>query len=414
MWVALAPSDVTNIYGMHMQVLPSVQPQHTVWQSLPSLVEQMHPSAVQVGHPKAISLDSGTRVAEAVSQNWLPQSQGVAASIGGATKGSQGRGGRGRRRNRQGKHGERLKQPECVDDSSKLPDDTNRDSSSRSSSPADESTSLKLMEQLEMGGQECAEALAEMQGHVAQLAFESVGCRVVQEALRVADKQTVVSMIAELTGNVKKATGSPHANYVIQKIVELLPPSQAEFIVNELCDCVVEVASHRYGCRIICRLLEHSAAAPSTGKLLDNMLRSAKSLCCNVYGHYVILLLLEHGIKVHRQAVVAAVCGDAYKMAKNRHASHIMIMILTSGEMEQKQAVIDAMVADGECLLQAALDKHAWMVVRAVCRLPGSHLQKVQSQLDLGKEALMQSKYGIRVLQELNGNTKKHGEAIHY
>jgi len=257
------------------------------------------------------------------------------------------------------------------------------------------------MESLAAGGPARAEAFDAIHGRVAHLAFDAAGCRVVQEALKFADREVATSIISELKGLVKDATRCPHANFVIQKIIELLPPTLAEFIIDELFDCVAEVATHRYGCRIMCRLLEHSSTAPSTGRLLDKMLQSVRSLCCHTYGHYVIQLLMEHGTKEHRRAVVAALCSDAFKMAKSRHASSIVKGILTSSDIEDKHALANALVADDEHLPQLAADKIGWLVIRAVCKVSHEHLHKVQEKLQPYKQGLMSSTYGQRFLEEL-------------
>jgi len=267
--------------------------------------------------------------------------------------------------------------------------------------PSDEESCRQLMESLAAGGPARTAAFDAIHGHVAHLAFDAAGCRVVQEALKFADREVATSIISELKGLVKEATACPHANFVIQKIIELLPPTLAEFIIDELFDCVAEVATHRYGCRIMCRLLEHSSTAPSTGRLLDKMLQSVRFLCCHTYGHYAIQLLMEHGTKEHRRAVVAALCSDAFRMAKSRHASGIVKGILTSSDIEDKHALANAFVADDEHLPQLAADKIGCLVIRAVCRVSHEHLQKVQEKLQPYKEGLMSSKYSQRVLEEL-------------
>jgi len=273
--------------------------------------------------------------------------------------------------------------------------------------PSDKESCRQLMESLAAGGLARAAAFDAIHGHVAHLAFDAAGCRVVQEALKFADREVATSIASELKGLVKEASSCPHANFVIQKIIELLPPTLAEFIIDELFDCVAEVATHRFGCRIICRLLEHSSTAPSTGRLLDKMLRSVRFLCYHSYGHYVIQLLMEHGTKAHRNVVVAALCSDAIKMAKNRHASPIMTGILTSSNIEDKNDLANTIVADDTHLPQLAQDKNGWLVLRALCNVSGEHLQRAQVQLQSHKRALMSSKYGQHVLEELEREPRK-------
>merc|ERR1712151_1490082 len=112
------------------------------------------------------------------------------------------------------------------------------------------------MDALKVGGDARTMAVDDVRGRVVKLAFDALGCRVVQLALEVVDRLTASGLAMELRGQVRQAIGSAHANYVVQKVVETQPTS-------------VAVTRHRYGCRILCRLLEHSASDPGTVALVD-------------------------------------------------------------------------------------------------------------------------------------------------
>jgi len=434
MWLAVCPSDVNNLCGMSqsgMWPVPvhCVQFPHVAWPASSSNEQYLDHSMMVAASQTSISdqyLGHSSMVvahqqdmfvapfaAEAVecttkSESPSPQVQGQGYATGREEPSKRNRGGRRHNGHRKGNDCNQRTLPEEV----RYPTGSSVELQGSLGDTAghitsDEGSCRQLMESLAAGGPARAAAFDAMHGRVAYLAFDAIGCRVVQEALKFADSEVATSIVSELKGLVKEATACPHANFVIQKVIELLPPTLAEFIIDELFDCVAEVATHRYGCRIICRLLEHSSTAPSTGRLLDKMLQSVRSLCCHTYGHYVIQLLVEHGTKAHRHAVVAALCSDVFKMAKSRHASHIITSMLTSSDIENKKDLADAIVADERHLPQLAEDKNGCLVIRAVCRVSGEHLQRVQVQLQPHMEGLRSSKYGRRVLEELEGKPCK-------
>eukprot|EP00971_Amphidinium_carterae_P105131 2081611-Amphidinium_carterae.1 len=77
-----------------------------------------------------------------------------------------------------------------------------------------------LAEQLEAGGDESLAALARMHGMFWRLATDEHGCRLVQLAIGAAKGAERAALCEELHGHVREAMGSPHANYVLQKVVE--------------------------------------------------------------------------------------------------------------------------------------------------------------------------------------------------
>merc|ERR1711988_1336486 len=107
-----------------------------------------------------------------------------------------------------------------------------------------------------------------------------------------------------LRGHVRPAMRSMYANYVLQKIIEVTPISKHSFIVEELNGFAIEVARHRFGCRILCRILEHGSLEDGrTAQLLQEVLDDAEALSRHTYGNFVIATILEFGLPQHRQQV---------------------------------------------------------------------------------------------------------------
>merc|ERR1712070_65496 len=112
-------------------------------------------------------------------------------------------------------------------------------------------------------------------------AFSSkVSCLAAQLALQEASAHHKALLASGLRGQVRRAAQSKHANYVIQKIVELLPISGVSFVVGELLGFGYETARHRFGCRLLLRILEHMSPGDEvTSSLIDDVLTNAEELC---------------------------------------------------------------------------------------------------------------------------------------
>jgi len=135
-------------------------------------------------------------------------------------------------------------------------------------------------------------------GNVWRLSRTGSGTRQVQQAFENAScNEARLALTSELKGHVWEALKCQHANHVIQKCVSTIPPLAAQFVIDELLQCVpggvAQAARHRFGCRIIERLLEH-CSAKQVSPMVEEFLADAVALSSHTYGNYVMQHLLEH------------------------------------------------------------------------------------------------------------------------
>merc|ERR1711865_863137 len=79
-------------------------------------------------------------------------------------------------------------------------------------------------------------------------------------ALESSPEEIGVSLAEELRGHIRRAIDSPHANFALQKIVDVLPADRISFVIEEIAGAGVETARHRNGCRVLSRIFEHCSA----------------------------------------------------------------------------------------------------------------------------------------------------------
>ncbi|CAJ1366785.1 unnamed protein product, partial [Effrenium voratum] len=125
-------------------------------------------------------------------------------------------------------------------------------------------------------------------GRVWEYSQDSVGCREVQDAMDKCDEATLVRMATELKDHVWDAACCPHANHVLQKCILALRPGKLQFIIDVFVHqrLVVQAARHKYGCRIIQRLIERCPSEQIEG-LLRCLMKEAPLVSCHAYGNYV-------------------------------------------------------------------------------------------------------------------------------
>eukprot|EP00929_Paragymnodinium_shiwhaense_P008488 TRINITY_DN112447_c0_g1_i1.p1 TRINITY_DN112447_c0_g1~~TRINITY_DN112447_c0_g1_i1.p1 ORF type:complete len:548 (+),score=89.92 TRINITY_DN112447_c0_g1_i1:108-1751(+) len=249
----------------------------------------------------------------------------------------------------------------------------------------------------------------QLRGSVCVLAFDAAGCRVVQKALEVLGMADCEAIVMELHGHVVEAMRSPHANFVIQKVVELMPAATAGFVAEELSAIGCEAARHRYGCRILCRILEHTAlreegVRPSLNKakkLIDEVVSHAATLCHHAFAHHVMDSIVEHGTAEMRHFVATALRSNLVQNAKNRYASYVVERSMTYCSPMDQHAYVHEFLQDTEELFSLASHEYGSHVLRTMMQLPCEATVQVRYILRAGADRLQASKYGRRVLEML-------------
>lgn len=258
----------------------------------------------------------------------------------------------------------------------------------------------EMLSQLAAGGEQRRGAIAALRGHFLRAAFDAQGCRVAQAALDEAEREEKAELTSELRGHVREALESPHANFVLQKVVEVMPPAMVQFIVKELTGVAVQTALHCFGCRVICRLLEHCPHG-QTGSLVDEVLHDGALLCKDNFGNHVVRHILEHGTPAQRRAVARVLLEDPLQMAGHRNASCVVEKALSHCAAEESSALAGALLRDGDTAAQLACGRYGSYVVRAL--LECEHVDAVETRALLRWQSpkLQQSKFGRRVLEDL-------------
>jgi len=260
-----------------------------------------------------------------------------------------------------------------------------------------------LMESLNGDNDAKRHALDSLRGSVVNHAFNPQGCRAVQLAFQVADTRVAAELLSELRGHVQAASRSLHANYVIQRAIEVITPAGCGFIAQEMRGVGAAVARHRFGCRILCRLLEHMADNPACVELIAEVMAEAGQLCRQEFGHYVMQSVLEHGQPQQRGCLVQALVLQGPRLANHNYGSHVIETALVHGSAEEQQDIGAALLTLGSCgMVALALTQHGSFVARALLRTSVDAALAAAVHFRRAAAQLKRNRYGRRVLEEVS------------
>jgi hypothetical protein len=113
------------------------------------------------------------------------------------------------------------------------------------------------------------------------------GTRAVQKMIDfLSTRRQIHSIIVALSLHVVVLIKDLNGNHVIQKCLNKLAPEDNQFIYNAVAANCVEVATHRHGCCVLQRCVDHASDAQRV-QLVNEITYNALTLVQDPYGNYV-------------------------------------------------------------------------------------------------------------------------------
>lgn len=227
--------------------------------------------------------------------------------------------------------------------------------------------------------------ISNVRGRVWDLSQDAQGSRSVQGVLQDIGSNDLEQLALELQGHFLEAAKCPHANFVLQKFICQKTPKASRVIALELMsqgvEAVVQAARHRYGCRIVQRLLEFCDKAEAD-ELTNMILLEGHDLCAHPYGNYTVQHILVHGSHHHRQRLVKLLREHVAEMAANFHAAAVIGEALRHADYCDTIELARALVQDPGLLSQMARTKHGHLAgQRAMQLLKLQDMEQISANL---------------------------------
>mmetsp|Transcript_65495 Transcript_65495/g.165014 ORF Transcript_65495/g.165014 Transcript_65495/m.165014 type:complete len:333 (+) Transcript_65495:94-1092(+) len=223
-----------------------------------------------------------------------------------------------------------------------------------------------------------------MVGKVWALSRDARGCRKVQQALEEASDEERGALAKELRGRIREASRCPHANHVIQKCIVVMAPKSLQFIIDEITadGKLGGVARHKYGCRIVQRLIEHGTAE-QVHDLVELLLAEFVETSKHCYGQFVVQKLLQH-TEAHQQTrLVELVERHVSELALHCHGCAVLGAALEYGDLADRCRLAEMIF---ECSSQVAFmvdSRHGHAIItRLLHVLDGPGCQRLLSLLE--------------------------------
>lgn len=177
------------------------------------------------------------------------------------------------------------------------------------------------------------------------------GTRAVQKMIDfLSTPRQIRCIIGALGMNVVTLIKDLNGNHVVQKCLNRLGAEDNQFIYNAVAAHCVEVATHRHGCCVLQRCIDHASEGQRV-QLVAEITYNALSLVQDPFGNYVVQYVLDLSIPRFTDAVVRQFVGNVCQLSVQKFSSNVIEKCIRVSEPGVRKELIE------ELLNRARLEK---------------------------------------------------------
>merc|ERR1712046_84981 len=113
-------------------------------------------------------------------------------------------------------------------------------------------------------------------------------------------------------------------------------------------------------------------------------------------------MVLQRGSVFQQHKICSALSVDLMRNSKNRNATYVVETALNSCEDEDRHMLVQKLISTPDSLVSLVENQFGCYVAKALLKFPGETFDKMLSQMEAAAPELQKSKYGRRLIQELN------------
>uniref|UniRef100_A0A7S0XE80 PUM-HD domain-containing protein n=1 Tax=Mantoniella antarctica TaxID=81844 RepID=A0A7S0XE80_9CHLO len=210
-------------------------------------------------------------------------------------------------------------------------------------------------------------------------------------------KPGVVTLIKDLNGN-----------HVIQRCLQRLGAEDNQFVYDAARACSVEIATHRHGCCVLQRCIDHAADGQRRA-LVQEIASQALVLSQDPFGNYVVQYILDLGLPWANAEVMVRLAGNYAELSMQKFSSNVVekCLKLADSALEEHRNVVVREIMTSPLLDRLLMDPYGNYVVQSTLSvtkgvLHSELVERIRPHLPLIKN----SPFGKRILRLLLENKK--------
>ena len=180
------------------------------------------------------------------------------------------------------------------------------------------------------------------------IALNQHGTRALQKMIEyVNTDEQVETIVQSLSPRVVELVQDLNGNHVVQKCLNRLGAERCQFIYDAVGNNCVIVGTHRHGCCVLQRCIDH-AAGYQRAQLIARITHCAFDLVQDPFGNYVVQYILDLDEPQFTQPLCLSFLGKIAPLSKQKFSSNVIEKCLRTADPETKRALIDEMIKGNE------------------------------------------------------------------
>lgn len=205
------------------------------------------------------------------------------------------------------------------------------------------------------------------------IALNQHGTRALQKMIEfISTEEQTKIIIQALSGQVVDLIQDLNGNHVIQKCLNHLKSAEAQFIFDAVGEHCIVVGTHRHGCCVLQRCIDHASGFQKVD-LVRQITAHSFHLVQDPFGNYVVQYILDLNDPNFTTPLCLGFKGKIAELSMQKFSSNVIEKCIRCAEMSAKAAMIEELL-DVEQLERLMRDSYGNYVIQTALEFAPSEL----------------------------------------
>ena len=248
--------------------------------------------------------------------------------------------------------------------------------------------------------------------HLVSVALNTHGTRAVQKLVEtLKTPEQVLLLTAALRPGVVTLIKDLNGNHVIQRCLQRLRAGENQFVYDAARMNCVEIATHRHGCCVLQRCVDHADDAQRVA-LVEAIAEASLVLSQDPFGNYVVQYVLDLGFPWCNASVMRRLQGTYAELSTQKFSSNVVEKCLKRAagrpELELNRNAVVVEIMHSPLLDRLLMDPYGNYVVQSsLCVTHGTLRNELVERIKPHLPLIKNSPFGKRILRLLLEHGKK-------
>ncbi|KAK1459271.1 hypothetical protein CMEL01_02270 [Colletotrichum melonis] len=181
-----------------------------------------------------------------------------------------------------------------------------------------------------------------------RIALNQHGTRALQKMIEFVTTPTQIEMIINaLRFQVVELIQDLNGNHVIQKCLNKLSAQDAQFIFDAVGTNCVDVGTHRHGCCVLQRCIDHASGEQKVW-LIAKITEHAPILVQDPFGNYVVQYIIDLNEPSFTEPIVRMFQNRIGQLSRHKFSSNVIEKCLRCSQEPSREMIVDELLNPGE------------------------------------------------------------------